>query len=471
MTPQPYPRLPILIVDDEEDVLLSYAMTLRMNRIDNFELCSDSREVVGRIDRRDYSTLMLDMAMPHINGFDIIDIIRERHPEIVIIVVTGSNSVDTAVECMKRGVFDYLLKPVESGRLVTSLRNASELGELRMENSSLRTHMLSSGVRRPELFSSIISVNESMRSIFSYIEAIAPSPRPVLITGESGTGKELVARAVHAAGRRTGRFVAVNVGGLDDTMFSDALFGHRKGAFTGADADRRGLIENASGGTLFLDEIGTLQPPSQVKLLRLLQESEYYALGADSVKRSEASVIAATNENIEAAMVAGTFRNDLYYRLMTHHIHLPALRERLDDLPLLVSHFAAEAATLLGKTVPVISSRVIEPLRRCSFPGNVRELQALVFDAVTLCNEREMAEDAFKEYAKNHGELAAAGRCGSTQPMDMLREGAIPHLRDVEDYLIAEALRRCNNSQTLAAEMLGISQSTLSRRIRSDGNT
>ena len=468
MTPKLFPRFPILIVDDEEDVLQSYKMTLRFNRIDNFELCSDSRRVMGLIEGNVYSAVMLDLVMPHITGLELLESIREKHPELVVLVVTGSNNVSTAVECMKQGVYDYLVKPVDVNRLVTSLRNAVEVGELRQENSSLRAHMLTAGVRNPELFASIVTASEPIQSIFSYIEAIATSPRPVLISGESGTGKELFARVIHNASKRTGKFVAVNVAGLDDTMFSDTLFGHRKGAFTGADGERPGLVEQAAGGTLFLDEIGTLQPTSQIKLLRLLQEGEYYALGSDSVKISEATVIAATNEDLDARMREGVFRNDLYYRLLTHHIHVPPLRERPCDLPLLVEHFVAEAAATLGKPAPVVPFQAIAPLQLCRFPGNVRELQALVFDAVTRCKGDEIDPEVFERYAKSQGCASASRQPELRQTIDLLLAGDIPKLKDVEEYLIEKALRKAGNNQTLAAQMLGVSQSTLSRRMKPD---
>ncbi|MBN1577845.1 MAG: sigma-54-dependent Fis family transcriptional regulator [Chitinispirillaceae bacterium] len=468
MTQQVFPRFPILIVDDEDDVLQSYKMTLRFNRIDNFELCGDSRQVMGLIERNTYSAVMLDLFMPHITGLELLEAIREKHPEMVVIVVTGSNNVSTAVECMKRGVYDYLVKPVDVNRLVTSLRNAIELGELRQENSSLRSHVLTAGVRNPELFAPIVTISESMRSIFSYIEAIATSPRPILITGESGTGKELFARAIHAAGKRAGKFVAVNVGGLDDTMFSDTLFGHRRGAFTGADGERPGLVEQAAGGTLFLDEIGTLQPASQIKLLRLLQEGEYYPLGSDTVKTVEAAVIAATNENLDASLREGRFRNDLYYRLLTHHIHVPPLRERPDDIPLLVEHFVSEAAAALGKPSPAVPFNVVAPLQQCRFPGNVRELQALVFDAVTRCRDSELGSEVFEHFARFQGCTSDNQSSDPPQPLETLLHGGIPKLKEIEEYLIAKALRKSGNNQTIAAQMLGVSQSTLSRRTKPD---
>jgi DNA-binding NtrC family response regulator len=469
MTTPTFPRLPVLIVDDEEDVLQSYRTTLRFNRIDNFELCSDSSRVMELVDRNSYSAMVLDLFMPHVTGQELLDRIREKHPEIVVIVVTGSNDVSTAVECMKRGAYDYFLKPVDDSRLVTSLRNAVELGELRVENSTLRAHMLTAGVRRPELFAPIVTASEPMRSIFSYIEAIAASPRPVLVTGESGTGKELIARALHAASGRNGKFVAVNVGGLDDTMFSDTLFGHRKGAFTGADAERPGLVEQARGGTLFLDEIGTLEPASQIKLLRLLQEGEYYSLGSDSVKTIEAAVIAATNEDLDKRLSEGTFRNDLYYRLLTHHIHVPPLRDRPGDTPILVERFVHDAAATLGKAAPAIPPKVMSCLRQYRFPGNIRELQALVFDAVTRCREDELDASNFETYVRMHGCKPGDTDADPFQPLEVLRAGGVPKLKDVEEYLIEMALEKTGNNQTLAAQMLGVSQSTLSRRTKPDG--
>lgn len=465
--PKPYPANPILIVDDEEDVLQSYKMTLRLSGINNFTLFSDSRKVMELLSRSRHSAVVLDLSMPHVTGLELLNCIREKHPGTPVIVVTGSNSVPTAVECMKQGAHDYMVKPVEDSRFITGLKNVIEIFELRNENNALRQSMLAPQIKNLDAFSSIVTTSNAMLAIFGYIEAIAEGAKPVLVTGESGTGKELVARAVHAVSGRTGKFVPVNVGGLDDTVFSDTLFGHRKGAFTGADAERRGLVEEASGGTLFLDEIGTLDITSQTKLLRLLQENEYYPIGSDVVKTARAAVIAATNADLQARMKAGDFRNDLYFRLLTHHIHIPPLRERREDLPALLDHFLAQASGASAKARPAVPPGMLSLLCQYEFPGNVRELGALLFDLAARCRSdaldlTHLIEYIARQTGRNPGDLTveAANQC--TIPY----HGEFPKLREVEDFLICEAMAKAGGNQYRAAEMLGVAQSTLWRRFK-----
>ncbi|MBD3242727.1 MAG: response regulator [Chitinivibrionales bacterium] len=460
-----YPRFPVLIVDDEEDVLHSYRMTLRYNRINNLALCHDSREVYGLLEKERFSALVLDLAMPHIPGREILAHVRERYPELPVIVVTGSNNVSTAVDCMKQGALDYMVKPVEDSRLVSGLRNALQIGELRDENTRLRKQVLSGELEHRDAFSSFVTVSESMKAVFSYIEAIAASPRPVLITGESGVGKELVARALHDAGERDGQFVAVNVAGLDDTVFSDTLFGHRKGAFTGADVPRPGLVEQAGGGTLFLDEIGSLENSSQVKLLRLLQENEYYPLGSDVHRIANTVVVAATNEDLHRLMEAGVFRRDLYFRLNTHHIHVPPLRDRPEDISYLAEHFVAEAARSLGKSRPRITSEAMTLLIGHTYPGNARELQSLLFDAVSRCTTGAIAASDIERHLATEAPRSSSATTLSNGSRIAL-DGGFPKLRAVEEFLVEEAMRRASGNQTVAARLLGVAQSTLSRRFR-----
>jgi DNA-binding NtrC family response regulator len=405
--------------------------------------------------------------MPHLSGQELIRLIKDKFPEIPVIVVTAMNKVSAAVECMKLGAFDYMVKPVDDNRLLSGLKNAIELGELHNENSSLKQKMLAQQPGHADAFSRIVTVSDSMRAIFGYIEAIASSCKPVLITGESGTGKELFARAVHQVSGRSGKFVPVNVGGLDDAVFSDTLFGHRKGAFTGANTDRRGLIEEACDGTLFLDEIGSLEKSSQIKLLRLLQENEYYPLGSDICKTSHVAIVAATNEDLQARMKDGIFRNDLFYRLLTHHIQIPPLRERREDIPALFEHFIAGTAVALGKPRPEIAPELIHLLDQYGFPGNVRELQALVFDAMSRCQSSGLDSAYFRDYiagqtGKNIAEIRTEPRNQITIPY----HGEFPKLREVEEFLVAEALKKAEGSQYAAAELLGVAQSTVWRRFK-----
>jgi len=266
------PEYPVLLVDDEEQFLLSAGFTLNSFGITNVVECADSRQVMSLLSDQQFSVIVLDINMPHIGGQELLQTISREYPNNSVIMLTAVNEVQSAVECMKEGALDYLVKPVNDDTLLTSIKRAIEFWRIRNENSLLKKYLLSDELEHPDIFNEIITKNSSMRSRFQYLEAISPTPLPVLITGETGTGKELFAIAIHKLSERRGEFVPVNVAGVDDTLFSDTLFGHKKGSFTGAIKDRRGLIEQAAGGTLFLDEIGDLSVESQVKLLRLLQE-------------------------------------------------------------------------------------------------------------------------------------------------------------------------------------------------------
>ena len=317
-------------------------------------------------------------------------------------------------------------------------------------------------------FAEIVTQNPTMHALFRYVEAIARSPQPVLITGETGTGKELMARAVHRLAAPRGDFVAVNVAGLDDQVFSDTLFGHTRGAFTGADRPREGLITRAEDGTLFLDEIGDLAAVSQVKLLRLLQEGTYYPLGADRPRQSRARVVVATNRDVVQDVQAGTFRKDLYYRLRAHHVQLPPLRARRDDLALLVTHCLAKAATALHKPVPTPPLALYQLLHTYTFPGNVRELEAMVFDAVARHQGGQSRAPGLQ--GGDERRATPAGRGAGVRPGAALPEsvggGAPPHLARG---------RRCAHCRGAAARRrqsgcgrgpAGVSRQALNKRLR-----
>jgi DNA-binding NtrC family response regulator len=365
-----FPANPVLLVDDEERFLESVSFTLSSAGINNIEECQDSRDVMKVLSEQRFGVIVLDLFMPFVSGLELLPAITHDFPEIPVIIITAVNELDTAVECMKSGAFDYLVKPVDDERLITSVKRAVQFSEMRNENTMLKKYLLSDQLNHPEAFSEIITKNSTMRSIFQYVEAIGSTHLPVFITGETGTGKELLARAIHMISGRKGDFVAVNVAGVDDNLFSDMLFGHKKGAFTGADRDRKGMIEQSAGGTLFLDEIGDLSAESQVKLLRLLQEGQYYPVGSDIPKISDARVVAATNKDIESLQESRQFRKDLYYRLEAHHVHIPPFRGRTEDIPFLVDHFLREASKNLGKKKPTPPRELFTLLSTYNFPGN-----------------------------------------------------------------------------------------------------
>jgi len=462
------PSHPVMMVDDEEQALNSFEMALRSASMNNFIRCQDSREVMQLLSNKEVEVIMLDLSMPHVSGEELLPIINSDFPEIPVIIITGTNDVETAVKCMKHGAFDYMVKPVEKNRLIGGIKRAIELRELQRENRLLKEHVLSDKLEHPEAFAEIITGSACMRSIFQYVEAIAPSPRPVLITGETGVGKELVAKAVHALSNRKGAFKPVNVAGLDDNVFSDTLFGHGKGAFTDAKEPRSGLVEGASGGTLFLDEIGDLNTTSQIKLLRLLQDGEFFPLGSDVAKRSDARIMVATNQDLDALQLAGKFRKDLYYRFCDHHIHIPPLRNRREDLPVLAEHFLAKASRTLDKKKPTPPEELITLLSTHHFPGNVRELESMVYDSVTRHKSGKLSLEVFK----THITKKCPGISTDTKDMQQGEHSLItfpdqlPTLKQIEQLLIDEAMQRSNGNQSIAALSLGISRQALNKRLK-----
>ena len=464
MTQSLNPSFAILLVDDEPAWLRSVSLTLARAGISNIQTCSDSREVPGILARGEVKLVLLDLTMPHLSGEVLLTQIAERHPELLTIVVSGMNQIETAVRCMKLGAFEYFVKTIEEDRLVTGVLRAIRMLELERENQAISESILSSELRHPEAFVDIVTADRTMLGIFSYIEAVAGSRQPLLISGESGVGKELVAQAVHTLSGNSGPLVAVNVAGLDDTVFADTLFGHVRGAYTGADQARRGMIEEATDGTLFLDEIGDLSIPSQVKLLRLLQEGEYFPLGSDRPKRLKARIIVATHRDLRAKEQAGEFRRDLFYRLRTHQILLPPLRERAGDIPLLLDFFLGEAAASLGKKKPTPPKELAQMLATYSFPGNIRELRAMVYDAVSVHRERILGLETF---------IKAIGPASRQAPTLRTAQGNIfsgverlPTFAEAAELLVAEAISRSGGNQTIAARLLSISQPALSKRLK-----
>ncbi|TET65786.1 MAG: sigma-54-dependent Fis family transcriptional regulator [Candidatus Aminicenantes bacterium] len=324
-------------------------------------------------------------------------------------------------------------------------------------------------IKRPEAFAEIITNSKEMLAIFLYIESISQTFLPVLITGETGVGKELIARSIHSLSGLKGPFVAINVAGLDDNLFSDAIFGHIKGAFTGADKVRRGLVEKASGGTLFLDEIGDLSLVSQAKLLRLLQEREYLPLGQDEPKKTDVRIVTATNQDLWALQRVGKFRKDLNFRLRIHHIYVPPLRERMDDIPLLMDHLLGEAARALNKKKPTLPKEVFKLLGTYSFPGNVRELQTMVFDAVSRHKARILSLEVFKSHiAREYKDSTVPAEVQLEETALLTFSTKLPSIKQATQLLVAEAMKRADGNQSVAARILGISHQALSKRLKSE---
>ncbi|WP_367142592.1 sigma-54-dependent transcriptional regulator [Desulfobacula sp.] len=447
---------PILIVDDEPEILLAVDTCLRMAGMDNIITISDARDVIRQMERKIPCLMILDLNMPHINGGRLLKIVRKTYPRIPVIILTGDIDVDTAVKCMKIGAMDYVVKPVEEVRLLAAVKQALAYEDLKNKFHDSPASDLFSQIKNPTAFAHIITQDKKMHAVFHYIEAIAPSSQPVLVFGETGVGKELIGQSIHTLSKRKGKLVVINVAGLDDNVFSDTLFGHIQGAFTGAQKTRQGLIEQAAGGTLFLDEIGDLALTSQVKLLRLLQEREYLPLGSDKIKHSDARIITSTNLNLWALEKKGIFRKDLIYRLSTHTLTLPPLRERLLDLPLLLDRFICKAANELDKPVPDIPKTLIEQIETYPFKGNIRELKSMVYDAISRHREGPITANLFK----------ALDTSGSGMEEKDHQSFSLPTLKEASRELVEKAMKQTGGNQSAAAGILGISQQALSKRLQ-----
>ncbi|HJV36849.1 sigma-54 dependent transcriptional regulator [Geomonas sp.] len=453
----------VVIVDDEADILLSYQVMLLGAGFTNIVTCADSRKLLPLLEQTRVGAVILDLQMPHLSGKELLDQVGAQYPQLPVIVVTAANEIATAVACMKAGAFDYQVKPVEISSLVATVKNAMEMNVLRDEISSLRESLLTGRVRNQEAFAGIITQHPKMHALFGYLEAVAATSQPVLISGETGVGKELIARAIHTLSGMSGEFVAINSGGLDDLMFADTLFGHRKGAFTGATDTREGMIAKAAGGTLFLDEIGDLSLASQIKLLRLLQENEYYPLGSDTPLRNRSRIIVATHQRLEQLIEEGSFRKDLYYRLCAHHAEVPPLREREGDLPLLVKAFVEDAARLLNKEKPSCRPELFSYLAGYPFPGNVRELKSMVFDAVARHQGGSLPPSSFLKGMKKVSHLSSPVATVGHRPATS--GGRFPTLKEMENHLIEEALQLSNGNQGAAANLLGLTRQALNKRL------
>lgn len=451
------PVYPILLVDNAADFLLTVEELLGEQGYTNILSCTDSRQVEELLARQPISLILLDLRMPGLTGEELLPMIKELAPGIPAIIVSVENEMEIAVRCLKEGAYDYILKNDKlKERLEQVIPNALEISTLRRERNQLNTILTSPAPlhpERPENFAHIITRHPKLLTIFKYIEDISQSRETVLITGETGTGKELIAEAIHKASGREGKFVAVNVGGLDDHLFADDLFGHKKDAFTDAKKERAGLLEEASGGTIFLDEIGDISLASQKKLLRLLEKKEYYPLGADTPHISTARVVVATNKNLQKLIKEGKFRSDLYYRLSLHAIYLPPLRERQTDIPLLVDYFVQEAARQNNKKPPAIPDSVYELLLLFRFPGNIRKLRSLIFEAVIINKTGKLSVEYFKSKLPK---VKLPPKNDSLVFPDNL-----PTAEEIHSLLAKEAMQRSNRNVAEAAKLIGVTRPTL----------
>ena len=437
----------IILTGNDREGLDKVSELIRAEGFENVSVTHDAAEAV-----RSSASLILIASKEESEREKLLTYFIESLENTPVIVLTHSADTDTVIRFIRAGAFDLITAPYD--KLAVSVIHALERKILLDALTFARgTDTLS--LKNPDAFAEIVTGDLRMKKIFNYMEQIAPSNYPVLITGETGVGKELFAKAIHKlSGRKT--FISVNIAGVDDTVFSDTLFGHKKGAFTGADTEREGLLARASGGLLFLDEIGDLPEISQVKLLRFLQESSYYKLGSDVQLEVNAKIILATNKALEEEIRQGRFRSDLYYRIRIHHLEIPPLRERKGDLALLVPHFAAATARQLNKKVPEIKPELISFLEKYSWPGNIRELEALVSDAVVRNKRGPLTPSAFNNLAQ------APYSVGFAEEKDT---SPFPTLKECEEQHIMKALALAGGNQKIAASLLGISRQALNKRL------
>ncbi len=455
----------LLIIEDDQYLRRCIAVYFRDNDFDVIE-AGDGVEGLERFHRQKPDLVLTDLRMPELDGFAVIAEIVEKSPATPVIVISGSSEIRDAIRAMRMGARDYIIKPIYVfEELKMNVSRALKEASMMREVESLRDKLLSGKLKNPQAFSAITTRNPAMLSLFQYLEVISATSQPILITGETGTGKELIARAVHAVSGYRGEMVSVNVAGLDDNMFCDTLFGHVKGAFTGADHVRGGLIAKAEGGTLFLDEIGDLSEASQVRLLRLIQEGEYFPAGSDVVRKTNCRIIAATHRDLRGMVDRDEFRQDLYYRLYAYQVKVPSLSERVDDIPLLLEQFIAEASLELNKKKPTPPRELFAYLASYRFPGNVRELRAMTFDAVAHHTAGMLSMETFLGAI---GQPVPTVSLPSEDAVIILRDSDgehVPTLKQAEAVLIAQALKAANGNQGVAATYLGINRSALNKKL------
>jgi len=437
----------ILIVDDEEVSLSSVRRLLRWRGIRDVEICDNGKDAISRIREIEFDIVLLDLLMPEVDGLQVLEAAKPYRPHTEFVILTAVDDIPTTVKAIRLGAYDYLVKPVDNDLLFLAIERAYERRGLLigLSASARDVHQ-----EVPDAFSEIITGCPRMRSLLSYAQVMAGSGNPVMITGESGTGKELVARGIHRAGPAPkGPFIAVNVSAIPATMFESQFFGHTKGAFTGAESPYRGYFEQADGGTLFLDEIGELPVPLQSKLLRVLEEKSFFPLGSTKSIRVDVRVISASNKNLDQACQEGSFRLDLLYRLKSVHIHLPPLRDRTEDIPLLASHFLKKAAERHNKNTQGFHPEAMDILCRRDYPGNIRELSQLVENAALLT-------DSDLVYPQHLGETAPA-------PSPSARH--LSTLKENDDAHVAFVLSHTRGDRKEAARVLGITIRQLQRKI------
>ena len=441
----------ILLVEDDLSLGTMLAMELK-RRGHAIDLAKSGAEATAKLSSGEYDAVVTDLKLGDLDGLEVLKRAKARDPRVEVLVMTGHGSIDTAVAAMKAGAYDYLTKPVEPEELSMVLNKALDHRSLVCEVERLREE-----VKDKYSFDGIVFAGPQMRKVLDLVQKVAATEATVLILGESGTGKELIARALHEKrSRRNGAFVAINCGALPEGLLESELFGHVRGAFTGADRNKRGLFEEASNGTLFLDEISETTPALQVKLLRALQEGEVRRVGDNHPLKVSGRLLAATNKDLSKLVAAGKFREDLYYRLKVFPIDLPTLRDRTEDILPLAEHFLRKAKKKLSSKAVKFSAEAVEALRAYRWPGNVRELEHVIERALI------MASGAAVDVSDLPPEM-------QTVPSAPAKSRDRGTLDDAEKRQVLQALEDCGGNQVAAAKKLGIARNTLWRKLKAYG--
>jgi two-component system response regulator AtoC len=444
----------VLVVDDEENLRLVVRTFLKRDGYE-VEVAASGEEALALVESFGPDVILTDVKMPKMGGLDLLATLKAKGIDSTVIVMSAYGNVDLALEAMKAGAYDYIQKPFKAEEVLLTLRKAEERESLRRENRALRQE-----IRKENLFEDILAKSPQMTAIFKTITKIAEYKTTALITGESGVGKELIARALHSkSSRRGGPFVAVNCGAIPEPLLESELFGYRRGAFTDAVADRAGLFEQANGGTLLLDEVGELPLSLQVKLLRVLQEETIRRLGDNKDLKIDVRILAATHRDLAAETKAGRFREDLYYRINVLPIHVPPLRERKEDIPILLDHFLARNNARFNTQIRGIDAEARRLLLEYAWPGNVREMENTIERAMVLTERDSLCADDLPERVRE-----------SRDPVQMhLKSGEMSikkTARIIEEILIRRALTKTKGNRTRAAEVLEISHRALLYKIK-----
>lgn len=454
----PSKKTSILIVDDDPGFLLTIKEILVCTGMPEPALVSDSRQVMGLLEEYHFQFVLIDLMMPHICGLELLSRIKASFFDIQCVIVTAHEEIDSAVEAMKIGAYDYLTKPVAAEKLVILVKRALEQYCLRNGLSLFERKTVLSELQNSDAFSDMIAVDHAMARVLRQVEIVAPTEYSVVITGESGTGKEMIAHKIHSISNRSdGPFQAVNMGAVSETLFKDELFGHHKGAYTGASGDKKGFFESARGGTLFLDEITDLDISLQGGLLRVIQEKEFYRLGSTTTVDVDLRILAATNRDVAIEIDEGRFRADLFHRLNMFHIDIPPLRERKKDILPLAQLFLNIYACETKKNITAISDEFADYLLEYPFPGNVRELKNIIASAVLMEKGSKLTHRAIVKQSLSSATSAFSEKSN------------ILTLEQVEKRHICHVLEKLDNNRTKAAKVLGIGRKTLQRKLKSYG--